>query len=191
MHPADIAKIFAGPLEAMGLPYMITGSVAAMFYGEPRMTLDLDLVLSLSEDNVNALLAAYPESDFYCPPGEVLHAEIRRRAFAHFNLIHLQTGLKADIYLEKGAAWHRWGLDHRRRQTLLPGFDVWLAPPEYVILRKLQYHLEGGSEKHIEDIRTMLRISRQDMDWNYLIPEIRRINAEPLWLKCFGALPSG
>ncbi len=189
MHPADIAKIFAGPLESMGLPYMITGSVAAMFYGEPRMTLDLDLVLSLPEERLSELLAAYPESDFYCPPEEILRAEIRRRAFAHFNLIHFLSGLKADIYLEKGAEWHRWGLNHRRRQTILPDFDVWLAPPEYVILRKLQYHLEGGSEKHIEDIRTMLRISPQEMDWNYLAPEIRRINAEALWLKCFGPIP--
>lgn len=169
---------------------MITGSVAAMFYGEPRMTLDLDLVISLPENRVREILTSFPEADFYCPPEEVLFAEIRRRAFAHFILIHLETGLKADIYLEKGEAWHRWGLEHRRRENLFPDFAVWIAPPEYVILRKLQYHLEGGSEKHIEDIRTMLRISSPAINWAYLMQEIRRFHADELWTKHFGALPS-
>lgn len=134
---------------------MVTGSVAAMTYGEPRMTLDVDLVVALDASRVDGFLAAFPESEFYRPPSDVVRVEVARDARGHFSLIHHETGMKADIYVAAGDDLHRWGLAHRRRLRVTGG-DLWLAPPEYVILRKLEFWREGASDKHLRDIRAML-----------------------------------
>jgi hypothetical protein len=92
-------ELFVTRLEATGLSYMATGSVASMIYGEPRLTLDLDLVIELPANRVEAFLAAFPESEFYRPPVEVVRLECSRESRGHFNVIHHETGAKADVYL--------------------------------------------------------------------------------------------
>jgi hypothetical protein len=65
---------------------------------------------------------------------------------------------------------HRWAID-RRKATTIDGYTVWLAPPEYVALRKLQYFRDGGSEKHLRDVRAMLRQLGPDIDRPFLETE--------------------
>jgi hypothetical protein len=147
--------IFVRKFEELGLSYMVTGSVAAAYYGEPRLTYDVDIVLDLRREDAPRLEAAFPPDQFYCPPRETLLEELGRSRRGHFNLIHHKTGFKADIYLHGDDPLHRWALP-RLRRTTLEGTGVALAPPEYVILRKLLYYREGGSEKHLRDIHRML-----------------------------------
>jgi hypothetical protein len=77
---------------------MITGAVASIIYGEPRLTNDIDLVINMKPDDVETFADAFPIEDFYCPPPEVIKLEIGRSQRGHFNLIHHETGFKADIY---------------------------------------------------------------------------------------------
>jgi hypothetical protein len=147
--------VFTSKLDELGLPYMISGSVAAMYYGEPRMTNDVDIILVLGPEDASRLEAAFPPKEFYCPPHEVILIELGRSRRGHFNLIHHKTGFKADIYLHGNDPLHAWGLA-RAARVELEGGEVMLAPPEYVILRKLQYYREGGSGKHLRDIHRML-----------------------------------
>jgi hypothetical protein len=156
MQQRDLLDIFIAPLEAGKFEYMVTGSVAATFYGEPRLTHDIDLVLALKPDVIEPFLSQFPAEEFYCPPYEVVHLEMIRRTFAHFNLIHHDSGYKADIYPLSNDALHQWGFENRHRVTIKHNLELWLAPPEYVILRKLQYFREGGSQKHLSDIKKML-----------------------------------
>ena len=135
---------------------MVTGSVAATFYGEPRLTLDIDLVLELSATELAELPLAFPVFDFYLPPEEVLAVERLRPARGHGNIIHHATGLKADIYFVGQDSFARWALS-RRRIVHADDLMVYLAPPEYVIVRKLEYFREGGSDKHLRDIRGMVQ----------------------------------
>lgn len=148
-------ELFVQPLEDVGIPYMVTGSVASMIYGEPRLTLDIDLVVELEVERASELLDAFPEDAFYRPPLEVVQVECSRDTRGHFNLIHHETGMKADVYPAADDALHQWGLEHRRRVPLGAG-HLWLAPPEYVIVRKLEFWREGGSTKHLRDVRAML-----------------------------------
>lgn len=78
MQPLDLVSLFTAPLERCGVPYFVTGSVAALLYGEPRMTHDVDLVLTLSDREIPRVLEAFPESDFYVPPLDVVRIEVRR-----------------------------------------------------------------------------------------------------------------
>ncbi len=171
--------VFIRRLEALGLPYMVTGSVASMVYGEPRLTLDVDLVVELDVEAGDALLDAFPETEFYRPPREVVRLECSRDARGHFNLIHHETGMKADVYPAARDALHRWGLAHRRRIPFAEG-KLWLAPPEYVILRKLEFWREGGSEKHVRDVRAMLAADLE-LDRVFLDAELRSRGLEDAW----------
>lgn len=145
------------------MPYFVTGSVASIAYGEPRMTHDVDLVVTLGDRDVASIEAAFPGESFYCPPPEVIRVELRRPLHGHFNLIHHATGFKADVYLTDRGPLHAWAFDHRRRAGR-EGAEFWLAPPEYVVVRKLEYLREGGSEKHVRDVRAMLLALGDDVD---------------------------
>jgi hypothetical protein len=172
-------ELFVEPLERLGVPYMVTGSTASTIYGEPRLTLDVDLVVELPVERAGELLAAFPEIAFYRPPLEVVRLECARDSHGHFNLIHHETGMKADVYLAARDALHRWGLAHRRRLPLGRG-EIAVAPPEYVIVRKLEFFREGGSEKHLRDLRGMLAAGVA-LDREFLAAELRQRGLEPLW----------
>jgi hypothetical protein len=142
-------------LEKAGIDYCIVGGLASIAYGRPRLTLDADLVLAIHPNQVASLIEAFPAADFYLPPSEVMQAELQRESRGHFNIIHQHSALRADCYLPSKSKLARWELAHRQRLALGSG-EAWFAPPESVIIHKLIFHREGGSDKHLEDIRGML-----------------------------------
>jgi hypothetical protein len=166
-------------IERLGIPYAVTGSTAGIFYGEPRLTNDIDIVVALALADVPAFVAAFPLEEFYCPPEEVLAVEVRRGQRGHCNLIHHDSGFKADIYIAFDEL-HRWALAHRRAVDV-DGLRMSVAPVEYVILRKLEYFREGGSEKHLRDIRGMLEVSASQIDRMLLEQWIERLGLAVAW----------
>jgi hypothetical protein len=161
----DLFFLFTEPLERLNITYMVTGSVACIVYGEPRMTHDIDLVLKLEESDFDKMMHAFPLDDFYCPPTEVMRIESRRGQNGHFNLIHHESGFKADIYLKSKRPLHQWALDNRRHILFPDGRGLYLAPPEYVVLRKLEFFRQGGSDKHIRDIQGILETMGEPWDF--------------------------
>lgn len=148
MPVPDPLAPFLGPLERLGLPYCVTGSVAASVYGEPRLTADIDVVLLMRMEDIARLRAVFPDSEYYVPPDETLRLEAARSTRGMFNLIHHASQFKADVYLAARDPLHVWALANRRRISVA-GSALWIAPPEYVILRKLEYLREGGQDKHV------------------------------------------
>ena len=182
MQELDVLNVFLEPLNDLGIPYVITGAVAAIIYGEPRMTHDLDLVLHLQGKDIDRLIQQFPLTEFYIPPEEVIRVEVGRAFRGHMNIIHLNSGLRADIYLAGKDALQHWAIQHRRSITV-SGKTVWIAPPEYVIVRKLQYYREGGSDKHLQDIRGMLEASREEIDFSFLQEKINEFKLQDEWQK--------
>ena len=177
----SLFALFTEPLNALGIDYMVTGSVAGIVYGEPRLTHDVDLVLALAGKDVRAFHAAFPIEDFYCPPLEVIETERVRTTRGHFNLIHHRTGFKADIYL-KSDSLHDWGFAHRVKIPQGESF-MWVAPPEYVIIRKLEYFREGGSEKHLRDIAMILSVSQDLLECDWLEAQVKQAQLEGEWAR--------
>ena len=121
---------------------MITGSVASIVYGEPRVTHDVDLVIELRRPDTGRFVALFPIEEFYCPPSEIVEQEALRELRGHFNLIHHKSGFKADVYLANRDPFHAWAL--KRRIAIGQGEDLFhVAPIEYVIVRKLEFYKEG------------------------------------------------
>ncbi len=176
----DLFALFTRPLDTLGTRYFVTGSVAGILYGEPRMTHDVDLVLALGRNELTAFCDAFPLEEFYCPPEDVIRTEVQRASRGHFNLIHHKTGFKADIYLRSGAL-HDWAFSNRR-EIEVGDYSLWVAPPEYVIVRKLEYYREGKSEKHLRDIAAMLAVSGDTLDYTWLEAQIALSGCGGEWL---------
>ena len=182
MHEPDLFLLFLEPLNRAAIPYMVTGAVASIVYGEPRVTHDVDLVVELDTRRIEDFVALFPAEEFYCPPEAVIRAEISRETRGHFNLIHRATGFKADIYPIGRDPLHGWAMS-QRRSVEMDHTQVWVAPPEYVILRKLQYYQEGGSDKHLRDIQGILRMSGGTINRGELEARISQLGLSEVWAK--------
>lgn len=176
----ELLPLFAGPLGRAGFGYMVTGAVAAAIYGEPRLTMDLDVVVSLRTWDVRRLVRLFPPLEFYVPPEETLVVEAARPQYGHFNLVHLESGLRADVYLLGNDPLNAWAFE-RRREVEVSGQPAWMAPPEYVILRKLEYFREAGSHKHLRDIAWMLRVSQGVIDLPLLRAKVGELGLDREW----------
>lgn len=180
MPEPDLIELFVQPLNRLAIRYLVSGSVASMLYGEPRVTHDIDLIVSLRESDIARLPGAFPAPEFYLPPPEVIAAEAARERRGSFNIIHAESGLKADLYLANRDEMHAWAFQHSRRYSIQTT-EISLAPPEYVIVRKLEFFKEGGSEKHLRDIRSMLAVSGEQLDRAALNEWIERRGLQAEW----------
>jgi hypothetical protein len=171
----ELIDTFIRPLITTGLPYAVTGSVAAMAYGEPRLTNDIDLVLEIKTSDIHRLVSAFPEADFYLPPSEVIAAEIVRGNRGHLNIISQHRLLKADVYLVSNDPLHQWAMDNLKTIDI-DDLAIAFTPPEYLIIRKLEFFREGGSQKHLRDIAAMLAESSDIIDQSFLQKQLTNLN---------------
>jgi len=188
MPEPNLFLLFTRRLNTLGVRYMVSGSVAVIVYGEPRLTHDVDLIVVLEQEHIARLPEAFPPEEFYCPPPEVIRVEAAREQRGHFNLIHLETGFKADVYLSGRDSLHAWAFARVRRLEV-EGEPLLVAPPEYVIVRKLEFFREGGSEKHLRDIRSMLEISPELISRGELAQLINDRGLQDAWTRVQTFLP--
>lgn len=165
MNQAELLRYVVDALEDQRLTYMVVGSFASATYGEPRLTHDIDIVLRLPIDAVDRLCGAFPAPEFYVSQSAAREAV---RTGGQFNVIHPSSGNKIDFMIARDDAWGHSQLARRARKPILPDRETFVAAPEDVILAKLCYYREGGSEKHLRDIAGMLRISGEEIDLEYI-----------------------
>ena len=182
MPEAELSLLYLRPLNKLGLRYIVSGSVASILYGEPRFTNDLDVVVFLRHDDIPRLAEAFQSPEFYFPPAEFISAEIARPLKGQFNVIHVATGFKADFYTTGRDDLNAWAFRHARKMDF-KGEPITVAPPECVIVRKLEFYREGGSDKHPRDIRSMLKVSGEQIDLAALDEWIRARGVEAEWKK--------
>jgi len=176
----DLLGLFVRPVHDSGLRYIVAGSVAGMYFSEPRLTIDVDIPIFLGRRDLPVLSALFLEPDFYCPPPDVLAVEADRECRGHFNVIHIPTGLKADFYPAKADETFAWAWQHKLLVESDSG-PVYLAPPEYVILWKLIFYKEGKSQKHLRDISRMLAVQSDLAHRDFLLAEIRERGLQSGW----------
>jgi hypothetical protein len=172
MTDASLISLFVRPLNRLSIPYLVTGGVASVVYGEPRLTRDIDLVIGLRPRDARRFAAAWSAEEFYVPPVEVIEEESGRPAHGHFNVIHNLTAMRADIYLPGDDALNAWAFAHKVRR-LIDDDEVSLAPIEAVILSK--------SDRHLRDIHRMLRVSGDLVNRPELERWAARLGVEGEW----------
>ena len=180
METADLIAEVIVCFESLDIPYFITGSIAAILYGEPRFTHDIDIVADIREDHIEDMQKCFPEKQYYFDP------DAARNAIKHrfqFNIIHPESGLKVDFFLPKDTQFDRNRFDRCRRMNISDNRQASFASPEDVILMKLHYYREGGSDKHLRDIQSILDISRDLVDIAYIESWVNRLNLAGMWEK--------
>jgi hypothetical protein len=170
-------------LVGTGLPVFVGGSVAAMWYGEPRSTLDIDLVVRAGPADAERFVAAFPPPGFYLPPLEVLREELARGSGGHFNVIDLASGLKADVYVAGDDPLIAYGFEEAAPRPY-GGLSLTIASATYVVAMKLRYYGISRQDKHLRDIRSLLAISPAAVDMERVAAWARRFGVEAAWEAC-------
>lgn len=165
-------------LHGSGLRYMVVGSFASGFWGEPRATYDVDILISLAVSDLSGLAALFPSDDFYYSLQAAQDAIHRR---TQFNIIHPDSGNKIDLMIQGTDEWGQVQLSRRRLLSFEPGFEFYVGAPEDIILSKLLYYREGGSEKHLRDIAGILKLRGSEIDMAYLTQWVAKLQVEPQW----------
>jgi hypothetical protein len=155
-------------LETLGVAYYVGGSMASSVHGLPRTSIDVDLVAALREADVSDF-ARRLSTDYYLDEGRIRDAVHRRRSF---NLIHLASMFKIDVFVAKERAFDGEAL-RRARPGPLPGASgatFRLASPEDIVLAKLEWFRAGGetSERQWNDVLGLLRVQGERLDADYL-----------------------
>jgi hypothetical protein len=178
MNQAELLRYLVDALEENRIDYMISGSQASMYYGEPRFTQDIDVVVEIALLQLPSLFGRFPLPEFYVSEEAARDAVATR---GQFNIIHAASGLKIDIVVRKDTPYDRVEFERRERHPIVPGRDAYFARPEDVILYKMLYFREGGSERHLRDIAGMLRISGTEIDTAYVAEWSERLGLSDIW----------
>ena len=164
-------------LNASGIPYMLTGSVASAFHGAGRATMDVDLVVDPQAAQLTDLLARIASSGAYVSEDAAFEALLHRTMF---NVVDTESGWKADLIVRK----HRpFSETEFARRTAVDYFGVRLeiASVEDVILSKLESAKLGGSARQLEDVRALIDLNRDTLDYEYLRKWVAALGISAQW----------
>ncbi|HEX5387894.1 MAG TPA: hypothetical protein VFW66_14415 [Gemmatimonadales bacterium] len=160
-------------LDAAGLPYMLTGSLAMNYYVEPRMTRDIDVIIDEAGRDA-ARIAAIFQPEYYVSREAVAEAIALRTSF---NAIHLLAAIKVDCFPRKPGEFRAAEL-HRRRRVAIAGFETSIATIEDLVLAKLLWARESRSELQRRDVRKLLEAPH---DAGYISDWVARLDLADLW----------
>jgi len=165
-------------LEEQQVVYMLVGSLASGVYGQPRLTNDIDVVVEVDLNQVRRLCGAFPPSD---NDVSLAAAEQAVRHGGQFNVLHPSSGNKIDFMIARRDAWGREQLSRRRKELVFPDRSGYTASREDVILGKLWYFAEGGSEKHLRDIASILQTGAEEIDFAYVTNWAQKLGWSEIW----------
>jgi hypothetical protein len=165
----EVVHDLGAKLDALGIPWVVVGSVASSLLGEPRATADVDLVADLRGVHIREFCRSI-EEDYYVNEETARWAASERRSF---NVIHQATVQKVDIFCCKADPLSRAQLQRRTFQQIAGRSTPFLAP-EDAILQKLHWFQElGTSEQQWRDALGVLRVRWDVLDREYLHAQAR------------------
>jgi hypothetical protein len=174
----EFLHLAAKELEKQGIPWMLVGSYATSAWGEARFTQDIDIVVDLNPDQVSSLCAAFPQDEYYV--SEVAaHDAVRMRK--QFNVIHPASGNKIDFMVAGRDEWSRKQLERCVSEELQPGIKVRISSPEDVMISKMRYYKEGGSDKHLRDCAGVLVVQGDRIDRSYIVHWAEHFGLMEIW----------
>ncbi len=165
-------------IAALNIPYMITGGVATIFYGKPRVTHDIDLVVEVKEGLISKIEELFREG-FYVSDRAIKNAISHK---SMFNIIHPETGIKIDFWILQDTKYDRERFNRRKREKIFQK-DVYITAPEDAIIKKLLWYKESDIDKHIDDALGILQIQYGRLDYSYIEKWVKELGVGKNWEK--------
>ncbi len=159
---SNIARVF----DNLSLPYLVTGGMAVLVWGRPRFTADIDIVVEIKPADVDGLvkaLRALGEAGYI--DEDVANESVKRGG--EFNFIDGITGVKVDFWVSQNSVFDLSRFKRRSTKEIL-GYKIYFSSPEDLILSKLKRFKESRSNRHLEDAESVLKISGENLDMDYL-----------------------
>jgi hypothetical protein len=189
MKKPDILEALRPVIKAfddLSISYYIGGSIASSIYGLARATMDVDLVAAIKQKHIKPLKDALQVNYFI--DTDMVSEAIQRQS--SFNLIHLDTMIKIDVFISKGEAYQKEVLKRKRKDTLDeedPDSEFYFSSPEDTILNKLQWYDMGGrsSERQWLDIIGVIKVQNALLDKDYLIKWAKKLQLPDLLEKAY------
>ncbi len=178
MEPENLLRYARSVCDRLELIYFVVGSTATIAYGDPRLTNDIDIVVDLPAEKVDSFCDAFSGEEFYVSRQAVRAAVAKP---FQFNVIHSTSGLKIDFIVLSDSDFDRSRSERRRQLPVLDDGPTWFASPEDVILKKMVYFEEGGSDKHLRDITGVLKLQGDRLDRAYVVKWAQLLGVEAIW----------
>ncbi|MCK4352306.1 hypothetical protein KAW65_02745 [candidate division WOR-3 bacterium] len=170
-------------LNQSNISYMLTGALAVNYYGEPRTTHDIDLVLEITENDASTLVEFF-EKDFFID-NESIQIALHERSM--FNIIHKEIGLKVDFWILGNDEFTCKEFGQRVKVKAI-GTEMWLPKAEDVIIRKLDWYKNSDIDKHYLDALGIYRIQKENLDIKYITNWVTKKSTLKIWQKIQEAL---
>ena len=179
----EFVRLIIRALETAVIDYLIGGAVAAWAWGEPRATLDLDLVVNIPLEKVKKLSGELEKRDMLVPEEIILNTILETRTDLPINAIHMYSGYKADLYpLRVGDELRTSAFERRQKVDLgTPLGEVYLHSPEDLIIYKLWYYSLSQQTKHIRDIGSIIMTLETKLDYQRIDYWVNRMGLASLW----------
>lgn len=174
---SEVLKEVCRRLETAGLPYMITGSIAANFYAVPRMTRDIDIVVEIHKDDIDPVVKLF-EKDYYIDRESISEAVEKQ---GMFNILHNEYVIKIDFMVRKETPYRKLEFKRRRRAEF-EGQRISLVSPEDLILSKLFWAKDSLSEMQLGDVKNLMRMVK-DIDMSYLEKWVHSLGLQEIYRK--------
>lgn len=183
IDPIEIALIVVRALDALGIPSTIGGSIASSIAGEPRSTVDIDIIAAVEERHAAPLVAAL-ETAFYVDEESLRRAARERRST---NLVHQPTQIKVDLFVAGGTPLDAQQLA-RRRNVEIDGRTLYVHPPEDILLQKLRWFRLGNetSDRQWRDVLGIVRVQGTNLDRAYLWEHAPTLGVADLLARALG-----
>ncbi len=177
----QFARLVLDAMEAVGVTYLVGGSVGLWAWGQLRTTQDIDLVIDLPVEQIYKLSKELERRDMLVPYDIIIDLMIAPGDLP-INAIHLHSAYKAELFLLKeGDAFRRSSLARRRLVDLELLGQVYVHAPEDLMINKIYYYGLSWQPKHVRDIASILELSGEEIDWDYFQQWIETLNLTSTW----------
>jgi hypothetical protein len=174
----NVLKDCSERLDKLGIPYMLTGSMALIHYAMPRNTTDIDIIIELTSNDVEKFIKEF-EPDYYVPHSRIKDAIYRNRMF---NLLNQQTIIKIDCVIRKDDEFNLLAFSRREVVKYTDYFDVCIINKDDLILSKLNWAKISHSEMQMRDVANLLR---NGYDVDYVNKWAKKLGVSDMLAECF------
>lgn len=177
MSFVDVLREASSRLEKSEIQYMITGSIAASYYGLARATEDLDIVISANPEKLRILMSLFPSNEYYASLQDALEAH---RHQSMFNVLDMVRSWKIDLIFQKSTPFHREAF-RRRRSATFEGVRTTMISVEDLIISKLEWSQMGESERQAGDAGIVAQKRLHELDRDYVERWVKELGLLAQW----------